>query len=467
MTTTPALPTDSPRTDRRHRGRRTAILSGTLLALGLAVAQPASAAERPRNDLKTIRSCDVTACLVAWGVVDSDGDGVSNADERMAGTDPHDPNSRPPMTHLAELLVARQLPSFEAGLATFQVMPAEIMAMRGDEVDNPLTAFPLGGRKDSLTRLGISAETMAASGVDPGRTGFTLGLDHPSKDGGLPPVRLGGIAVNLISAGEVGTKNSTGDDLAPLVPPGVRSTSMSGDFTWTTYKDGSKDTTQYIGNDTTVGGHQDKDGNDEYYWKETVSRTENADGSTTTTLDREVIDTKGDVVSETHVVEHKSGDYTTTVTTTTKDVRDSEGNKTGTETTSTVTVKDGDGKVVAEGSQKTTCDAAGENCTSGYINADAESDTIITPEMIVTAEGKLGSTIRTVEGWDLPSVGAAENPNDPGLIMLVDAETAMDYTVLTPMRVTEAQPEMRSDLPNPVRDGTFGGGAGAGCEGLC
>ncbi len=83
----------------------------------------------------------------------------SVSDERVAGTDPFDAGSRPSLQVVVELAFGRKLPSFEAGLAFVQVMPADIhLAMR--EVGRELPAPPVieGGpeRADSLTRFGIS-----------------------------------------------------------------------------------------------------------------------------------------------------------------------------------------------------------------------------------------------------------------------------------------------------------------------
>src|SRR5262245_20687107 len=132
-TTATQQPLTTPST--RRSGRRKAVLTGLALALGLSLAHPAGAAEQRSQSLKATRLCDPTGCLYAWGVVDSDNDVVSNADEIMAGTDPYKADSRPTLTQLAELLEARQLPSFEAGLAVFELVPAEILARRGEKED--------------------------------------------------------------------------------------------------------------------------------------------------------------------------------------------------------------------------------------------------------------------------------------------------------------------------------------------
>jgi hypothetical protein len=189
----------------------------------------------PPPELQTIRACDASVCLFAQEVVDSDGDGFSDADEQVAGTDPFDAGSRPPLQVVVELAVGRKLPSFEAGLAFVQVMPADIQAMR--EAGRELPAPPAieGGpeRADSLTRFGISSALLTQNGIDPERDGFTLGLQPPTADGSIPERRVGGVEVRLISADE---------DLEPIpdLPYGgiVKEETVDGDR-FTTYGDGT------------------------------------------------------------------------------------------------------------------------------------------------------------------------------------------------------------------------------------
>jgi hypothetical protein len=130
-------------------------------------AAPVQAAE-PHGD--RIQFCDATACLHEWAVVDSDGDGISDADEWVAGTDPHDASSRPRMSVLADLLAERQLPSFENGLAIMVVMPAELVELRAKAVDAgrleslAFDGFPISDRADAVGRLGITAGSMKEDG---------------------------------------------------------------------------------------------------------------------------------------------------------------------------------------------------------------------------------------------------------------------------------------------------------------
>ncbi len=179
------------------------------------------------------RICDPSGCYLAWDVVDSDHDGVCDADELMAGTDPYDPLSKPSLRVVAELSGKGRLPSFEAGLSAFFIFPEKLQAMVTETMKNPITAFPLGTeRGDSLSRVGISADLLKQHGIDAHLDGFTIGIDH-NTDAGMPERRVGGIKVGLISAE---------DDPEPLanLPHGgrVKEETLDGDH-FVTYKDGT------------------------------------------------------------------------------------------------------------------------------------------------------------------------------------------------------------------------------------
>lgn len=205
--------------------------SGTQAGNDTAMQQLRSEALGELQTLAVARLCDPTGCYMAWRVVDSDGDGVCDADELVAGTDPHDPLSKPSLRVVAELGGKSTLPSFEAGLGVFAVYPEQMQAMLqeyykgyGKDVLDQLTAFPLHHeRGDALTRAGISAELLASHGIDPNRDGFTIGLDRPT-DSKLPGRRVGGIEMRLVSAdGADGgtTPKPEEDELTPLpkLPP--------------------------------------------------------------------------------------------------------------------------------------------------------------------------------------------------------------------------------------------------------
>ena len=180
------------------------LVSAVVVALGFTSAiRPALAAD---PELRHIRVCDTSACYYAWNVADTDGDGYNDADEIVAGTDPYDPNSRPPLSLIIDLIGAQMLPTFEFGVGKIVVNPAELQAAleaHGGGQESPLPAFPLGERKDALTRMGLDSELLAEHGYDAGFDGLTLVLGH--DDQGAPARRVGGVDIRLISAGDENT----------------------------------------------------------------------------------------------------------------------------------------------------------------------------------------------------------------------------------------------------------------------
>jgi len=199
--------------------------------------------------------CDPSGCYLAWNVIDSDEDGVCDADELMAGTNPHDPLSLPQLIIVAELGGKRLLPSFEAGRGAFFIYPVElqekIQASKNDplspiytalEKANSLTvAFPLGmERADTLSRLGISTELLKQHNIDVNTDGFTLGFDMGTNNDTYEPM-IGGMRLSWYS-------DDDWQELTPLYPnsmlPAERIvfdkdktiTELKGDFTMTEYK---------------------------------------------------------------------------------------------------------------------------------------------------------------------------------------------------------------------------------------
>mgnify|MGYP001565531969 CR=1 FL=1 len=120
---------------------RHATLSAALSA-AIAFTALAGPAQAKEETLRHVRLCDTSYCYYAWNVVDSDGDGVSDADERVAGFDPHDPSSRPPLPLMVEMIGKQYLPTFEYGVGMMVVRPADLEAQLAkfglDMPDSPL-----------------------------------------------------------------------------------------------------------------------------------------------------------------------------------------------------------------------------------------------------------------------------------------------------------------------------------------
>jgi hypothetical protein len=140
---------------------------------------------------------------------------------------------------------------------------------------------------------------------------------------------------------------------------------------------------------------------------------------------------------------------TTKVTTRTEYERDDDGNVTGTTVTSNVTITGEDGETLAEGSQTQKCDANGQNCSSPYVNPDADDVLTVTPEMVDRTLRLLGSNITTLPGWAPPEGGTPRDPHDPSTIMLVHPELDDTAILADVPRLSGAQPESRPDLPSP------------------
>lgn len=488
--------TDHPPSTRRRTGRRhrwPALAVTALLAAGLAAPTPAGAEEPPRPEerpatarerLVSLKLCDLTGCYVAWRVVDSDHDGVSDADELMAGTDPHDPASSPPLQHVAELAEMRELPSFEAGLGTFLLFPPEIVELiskRHD--DSPLGAFPALTRKDALSRMGISTDLLAESGVDIERGGLTIGLDGPSSGDGLAGMRVGGVRAELISAG-------SGNSITSQAHGGVASTQVinGGTGKTTTYNDGHQVTWVSEGQGRGVGTETNADGSP----GNTTIIQDSPAGTSPSTTTESVQGPDGQPISETITTTSSSDAGTTILTVQVEYQHDDKGNVTGTVVTTTYTASSSDGSFEAMAETVESCDAGGGNCTetsSTYVDSDGvstddgtaddgEADdgeyidpdavpVVVTEEVVGGVLRRRGAAVNVVEGWRAPGTDDPTDHPDPGTIMLVDGDLAQASTMLLdPLRVTEAQPETRPGLPDPMAEAPAGG-SGGGCGVLC
>jgi hypothetical protein len=442
-----------------HKLLRAGMAAVVFVALTAGVATPVSAVEEPPRKYSTLRLCDPTACYVAWSVVDSDNDGVCDADELRAGTDPYDPASSPGLKLIAELLVARELPSFEYGLASLVVLPAEIMKAREELGIDLLGAFPVHERADALTRLGISGDLLSKFGLSP-EGGFALGLDGLGSADTPFGVRVSGIEASLISAGAKSPLNH--------VFKGGR---VSTEENWLgetvrTYGDGSTETVNSFSGGADVkihdadgnyvgridkAGYSVKEGTSEFVYSS--EKTENSDG--------DVVLTK---TQETHVEADKSQ---TTYTVVTEYSRDSDGEVTGTVTTETTEYTSGDKSVHTTTTTTTTCDASGTKCTSAtkYVDPEQAYNVMVTQEMVDGTLRLRGAAINVVEGWNAPGMEEQpENPRNPTTIMLVDGTVGELFVLTEPKRTATPQPEGHPDLPNPMNAAPTPQG---GCNKLC
>jgi hypothetical protein len=429
-------------------------------ALTAGVVAPAGAVEEQPRKYSTLRLCDASACYVVWSVVDSDHDGVCDADELRAGTDPYDPASRPGLKLIAELLTARELPSFEYGLASLVVFPAEIMKAREEPGVDLLSAFPVHERADTLTRLGISGDQLTKFGISPEHGGFALGLEGLASADTPTGVRVSGIEVSLISGGAKNPRNH-------VFGGGVvdTDTNWRGD-TVRIYADGSKQTVTPI-----------KDG-------VSIETTDKNGDKVGTTVDQgysvkvgtaevvyhtvKVLDSNDNLVLSTSTEYVKEADGSeTTYTVTTEYVRDDDGNLLGTTTTETTEYTSGDKSQHSTTTTTTVCDASGKQCTSTteYVDPEQAYNVMVTQEMVDGALRLRGAAINVVPGWNAPGMEEQpEDPRNPTTIMLVDGTVGELFMLTEPKRVTTAQPEGRPDLPSPKDAGPRPEG---GCNGLC
>lgn len=409
------------------------LLAGSIVAglTGLGAGPAQAEDERPRHQV--IERCDPTACLVAWVVADSDGDGVNDADEWMAGTDPNDPASYPPLAVLVDLLEQRRLPTFENGLAALVVMPPDLVDMQvkatGDDLlaDLSLAGFPVPARKDQLSRLGISTDLMKEHGIDLERDGFTLGLEPPSKDGGVPGIRLGALDRSLYSGGNgSGTPATTvpaGGPTPTTAPAGGTTPTTAGATPATTAKPDSA--TPGGGTGSGSGGEAGDD-----------------DLAPLKKLEHGGWSKKKDMGDGTTKYYFKDGTVRTVTPTGYVDVKD------------TLVIKHGSWKK--------------------YTNPDAEDAATIDPARFEAWERTLDDTKRTVEGGG-PTIGDTDQEivDRRTHIAYVEGELGLGlYVVTDTPRVTTAQPDVRPDLPSPLdhipAGSTPKGGSGNDCrDGYC
>jgi hypothetical protein len=442
---------------------RAGLATAVFVALTVSVAAPAGAFEEPTKKYSTLRLCDPTACYVAWSVVDSDHDGVCDADELQAGTDPYDPASVPGLELIAELLIDRKLPSFEYGLASLVAFPAEIMKAREALGIDLLGAFPVHERADALTRMGISGDQLSKFGISPDHSGFSLGLEGIEPDGQASGVRVNGMEASLVSAGAKDPRDH-------VFGGGVVDT----DTDWLgrtvrTYGDGSKETVTHTkyGTSTEI---TDKNG-DSAGTKTSEGGTHTEGSTEVTNKDENVLDSDGNLIGSKSTEHRKEKDGSSTTTTVeTTYIRDGDGNLMGSVATST-TERTSSSGATSKTTTTSVCDSSGKQCTNytdttEYIDPEQAYNSMVTQEMVDGVLRLRGAAINVVPGWNAPGMEEdPENPQNPSTIMLIDGTVGELFLLTEPKRVTQAQPEGHPGLPSPRDAGTPPDGGG--CEGLC
>jgi hypothetical protein len=454
------------------RWRAAATVAAAVL-LAAVVAQPAYAADDARTS--SLRLCDPTGCYVAWRVVDSDHDGVGDADELMAGTDPYDPTSRPGLKLVVEIARERKLPSFENGLGVFVALPQEIIEARQKAGMDVLGAFDMASRHDTLHHFSLTFGEITTGGVDLDPThGFSIGLAGTGGADSKPGVRVGGISVGLISAGFDTPQYRVGQEHG-----GVKSSERidGGTGNRIVFNDGATRTTRSTGEGGFISTTTNPDGGTGSTTVGQSHVSSDGKGGTDSSQKETTTDANGNVTAVVYKESHEQADGSlSTMTTVVQPVKDENGNVTGTVKTTIVSSISADGEYGSQAVTVEQCDNS-NNCTvvaSGYEDTDTADDeeyynpdadtTIVTFEMEDKVLRTRGAAVKVMNGWVAPGFEKdPANPNDPGLIALIDSDLETSYLLVSPPRVTKAQPEVHPGLPNPGQAAPKDGGCGGYC----
>jgi len=217
---------NSRRTGARHRAP---IIAATVagLAIAGAVAAPARAEGGEKLVLHPMVCTSEGVCLAYTALLaDSDGDGIADIDEELAGTSPQEWSSAPAVDELTAVIGTGALPSFELGFSEVIVLP-ETLPDGAPLIRDAASA--LAGRTSALERMGVTGTLLEQYGLDLGTgvvldqaadaVGMHLDKDgRPVRDGGQPvQKRVGGIALGWISAGADGGVGE--DDGKPVDTP--------------------------------------------------------------------------------------------------------------------------------------------------------------------------------------------------------------------------------------------------------
>ncbi|WP_460847432.1 thrombospondin type 3 repeat-containing protein [Phytohabitans suffuscus] len=469
----------------------TTLTCGALL-LPTILASPAGADDGRRGDrLSDLRVCDLSACYLALGVVDSDGDGVADADEVALGYDPLDPASTPPLFLVLDATLGGKLPTYELGYGTWAVFPEEFVKgleekwyglqdlPAGVEPSLPSEVFGIPTRRGSLALAGIDDGLLKGLGVEaPWLSGLTFGLsaiDSSGKEMGIDLGRFNGSWYGAYdgvtawwAAGHGGVTDTVTDKGTTTTGYGDGSSSITAEGTpGCDVVCTSSSRTEYYDSELNNAGSS----TDEAYY--------GLDGKYHT--DRTQRDKDGNVIKETHTTHERNKEGGTTIKKDTVEYeRDDDGNVTGTKKTHTERTVDENGQETSSTTKTQKCDAKGENCTDAMTTGEEVTGLALpgtawlSHQEAAAALDKLltmkGATVTPVQ--DAPAVIGVLTDDDVNAVMrrrdLVslfsgeDISTHVGATVLG-TGWNKAKPETRPDLPNPL-DGAVGGGApGGGC----
>ena len=461
----------------------TILASGAFLLPSLLASSATAEDGRRSDDLADLSVCDLSACYLVLGVVDTDGDGVADADEIVLGYDPLDPESTPPLQLLLDTTFTDRLPTYELGYGTWAVFPEEFL-MRLEEkwVDLhgptlPSEVFGISTRQESIALAGIDDGLLKAAGIDlPWTNGLTFGLAALTAQGKEMGLDLGQFNGSWYSS----TLSDRGTRWWAAAHGGEAETNPGDGPGTTNYGDLSKSETREVPCDLLCTSrfdteYEDKDGNR----AGSSSHTTSVDLKLGYHVDTVLKDKDGRVIKESHTVHGTDGSHATT-TTTTEYQRDANGKVTGSTKTTETKTEDKKGKKTSS-TKKQKCDENGENCTDAMTTGEEEGGFLALPgshwlanREVAAALDKLitlkGASVTPVQ--DAPDVVGVVTDDDVDAILhrrdLIALFAGEDIATHASAMVlgagwNKAKPETRPDLPSPL-DGASGGAGGGGCS---
>lgn len=462
---------------------------------------PASA-DNAEDRLETLTHCARDACLAVSDGLDSDGDHVSDDDERAAGSDPYDATSTPRLSNLLGLLAKDALPSFRDGRATVIVLPTA--DVNGMPILGGALAMP--GRQNTLAGLGISPDRVAGMDLS---NGLAIGRSSKPPSRGKPPMKIGGINMSLYAAGDGGTpptsvvnqainlspnKHEAIDGMTKGVPTthdGTTSGSSQVNYnngnhdlvSWYT-SDGKQQakvdsydaTGKSIGGSTstsaTITSGDTKTTYEGYSWNDKTNGS--SGGGSTTTNATSSPDGKSKLTDSVKT-ESKTGKSGSTSSTTSSANYYEDGKWVeGTSTTVTTTCKDGQCKTTTHTSGSSTeCEASSNACNGTATAYVASDDTSYDPVTDLRGTGfspapgvgialaVLGGNITYGETplEEMPDEPpASSTPHGPLLVHVEDDPTwngGVSIGLGDPRKLKIIEPRTDPNLPNPVEKGSL------------